>query len=78
MFWILFLLIGEITKIIKLKTQKYFTPVRILGMLSILIGLYFRQISTNSTQMTIVGGLLMGGLLMYTLGWDRKRNPKDK
>jgi len=75
--WILIILIGEVTKLFMLKKQKYFTPVRIIGMLSIFIGLALRQVSSSPTQFTIIGGMLIGGLLVYVIGWDRKRITKD-
>ena len=74
--WILIILIGEFTKLCMLKKQKYFTPIRIIGMLSVFTGVLLRQISTGSTQFAIVGGLLMFGLIVYFIGWDRTKETK--
>jgi len=74
--WILIILIGEVTKLFMLKKQKYFTPIRFIGMLLILVGIALRQISSSPTQFTIIGGMLIAGLLIYVIGWDRKRIAK--
>jgi hypothetical protein len=71
--WGLILLIGEIAKLFMIKKQKYFTPIRIIGMLLIFVGIALRKISTNDTQFAIIGGLFIAGLLVYIWGWDRKR-----
>ena len=75
--WILIILIGEVTKLFMFKKQKYFTPIRIVGMLLIFVGLALRQVSSSPTQFSIIGGMLIVGLLIYFVGWDRKRTNKD-
>ena len=67
------IIIGELAKIILLKKQKYFTPIRIIGMLVFFIGIALRKISNSDIQFTLIGGLLIFGFVIYVAGWNRKR-----
>ncbi len=71
--FLLVIFIGEIAKLILLKKQKYFTPIRITGMFLVFGGLVLRKVSSNDTQFAIVGGLLVLGILVYLAGWNRKK-----
>jgi len=77
MLFLSIILIGEVTKLFLLKKQKYFTPVRIIGMLCVFTGLALRKVSSNDNQFAIIGILLIVGLLIYIAGWSCKRVVKD-
>ena len=71
--FLLVIFIGEIAKLILLKKQKYFTPIRTTGMFLVFGGLVLRKVSSSDTQFAIVGGLLVLGILVYLAGWNRKK-----
>lgn len=65
--------IGEIAKLLLIKKQKYFTPIRIIGMFLVFGALALRQFSSSDIQFTIIGGLLILGIAVYVGGWNRKK-----